>query len=246
MSMKVIIAGFIGLIPSNVIKVFLFNKLLGYRISSGCKIGFNIICCEHIAMRPGARIGHFNIIYGVKSLIMDEESCINNRNIVKHLRLLHLKEKSLLRNANTLVRDPSVGNSGSFILGTNSLVTAKHFFDLTDNISIGNSTVIGGLFSQFWTHGFDIYRNGIQAPIHIKDHCYLAASCLVSLGVTIESCNQIGLGTVLARSITSTNGFWVSNNLIRKNDVKDISQSNGYALDETYPENRFYQKTREK
>jgi acetyltransferase-like isoleucine patch superfamily enzyme len=240
--MRIIVAILIGSIPSNQLKIILYKALLHYDIEANCKIGFSLVLCKQMRMAGGARIGHFNLIYNVENLVLDKDSCINDRNIIKYARSFYLDHGSVIRNANTLVRDPLGTDKGDFQLGEYSLITAKHLFDLTDDITIGDNTVIGGIGSQFWTHGFDIYRNGIQAPIIIKNNCYVAASCLISLGVTIESKNQIGLGTVVTKSITSSNGFWISNQLVRKKECVDISEIDGYVLDQKYPNNRFYHK----
>lgn len=240
--MRTILAILVGLIPCNQLKVMLYKAIFHYDIEVNCKIGFSLILCKQMRMAKGARIGHFNLIYKVENLVLDRDSCINARNIIKYAKGFYLGHGSMIRNANTLVRDPLSADKGDFQLGKQSLITAKHLFDLTDDITIGDNTVIGGIGSQFWTHGFDIYRNGIQAPIIIKNNCYVAASCLISLGVTVESENQIGLGTVVTKSIASSNGFWVSNQLVRKKECIDISEMEEYVLDTKYPENRFYHK----
>lgn len=240
--MRIILAILIGIIPCNKLKISLYKAIFHYDIEINCKIGFSIVLCKQMRMEKGARIGHLNLIYHVENLILESDSCINDRNIIKYTKGCYLGQGSMIRNANNLVRDPLGTDKGDFRLGEYSLITAKHLFDLTDDITIGDNTVIGGIGSQLWTHGFDIYRNGIQAPINIKNNCYVAASCLISLGVTIESENQIGLGTVVAKSITSSKGFWISNQLVRKKECIDISEIDGYILDQKDPTNRFYHK----
>jgi acetyltransferase-like isoleucine patch superfamily enzyme len=240
--MRVLIAFIIGIIPCNSLKICLYKLIFKYQIQKNCRIGFSIIVCSKLLLESGARIGDLNWIYNIDSIILRNNACINNRNIIKNLKVLNLEPGSMLRNANHLGREPLEGTKGIFRLGRNSLITAKHLFDVTDDILIGENTVIGGIGSQFWTHGFDIYRNRVQDPIIIKNNCYLAASCLVNLGVTIESENQIGLGTVVSKSIDSHFGFWTSNQLVRRKDLINLSEAKEYVLNNNSPTDYFYSK----
>jgi acetyltransferase-like isoleucine patch superfamily enzyme len=240
--MKLFLAFLIGCIPFNSIKIFLFRLVFNYQVDQKSRIGFSIILCEHVQIGPEVRIGNFNLISNVKNFVLKANSGIAARNVIKDLIGFELDEGSSFGNANRFGRDPAVSDHGKFYLGKKSRITTKHLFDLTDDISIGDNTVIGGIGSQFWTHGFDIYRNGIRAPIVIKNNCFLGSSCMVNLGVTIESRTQIGMGSVVSKSIETQNGFWVSNQLTRNGDVINISQEEGYILDQKCPANRFYYK----
>ena len=238
---RLMAAVIIGLIPPSKFKNWLYKIILNYDIDSSSKIGYSIILSNEVYL-ISATIGSFNLIYNVKNIKMNTNAIIGNRNIVKHLTGMELMSGSRIGNANNFVKDPSVGENGRLKIGCNSLITAKHMMDFTDDIIIGNDTVIGGTGSQFWTHGFDIYRHGISGPIYIGNNCYIAASCLISLGVSVADRNQIGLGTVLYKSINSTDGLWVSNLLVRKKECEDISKSDEYIVDKSQIENDFYQK----
>lgn len=238
LSIRFICSVVITLIPINILKIVLYKSLFNYDISWNCKIGFSLIMCKSLTLKQRASIGNFNWIYGVGTIELEANASIGDRNRINHLKSIKLGSESIIRKGNRLFRNSEVGRGGNFILGRQSIVTLRHIFDLTDNISIGDNTVIGGEGSQFWTHGFDIYRNGIEAPIVIKDNCYMGSACLVNLGITVESQNQIGMGTVISKSINTHFGFWTSNHLIRNNECKDISQSDKYSLDNV--ENKFY------
>jgi acetyltransferase-like isoleucine patch superfamily enzyme len=240
--MKFILALVIGCIPINFAKIFLYRLIFRYRIAKKCKIGFSLLLCNRLELGVGAEIGNFNVIRNVNNLILNSTAKIAHRNVIKNGLTFHLAEVSSIGNGNRFLRDLVIKEKGNFYLGKNSLITAKHLFDLSSDIHIGDNTVIGGIGSQFWTHGFDIYRNEIRAPILIKSNCYFGSACLVNLGVTIESDNQIGMGTVVAKSIDSHFGFWTSNQLVCKKACINIAEAEGYVPDINNHQNHIYYK----
>jgi acetyltransferase-like isoleucine patch superfamily enzyme len=242
--MKFILALMIGCIPINFAKILLYRLIFRYRIAKKCKIGFSLLLCNKLELGAGAEIGNFNLIVRVRNMILSASAKIGHRNVIKNSLTFQLDEGSSIVNGNRFIRDPLVSDYGNFYLGKKSRITSKHLFDLTDDIHIGDNTVIGGIGSRFWTHGFDIYRNGIRASITIKNNCYLGSSCLVNLGVTVESENQIGMGTVVSKSILDHHGFWTSNELVKKKECINISETDGFTLDRKCPENHFYYKIR--
>jgi len=59
----------------------LLNKLFGYAISKEARIGLSIVIpFERLAMGPGARIGHLNLIRGMDAVILDPSSAIGHLN----------------------------------------------------------------------------------------------------------------------------------------------------------------------
>jgi acetyltransferase-like isoleucine patch superfamily enzyme len=240
--MRIIILVIIGLIPFNFIKVYLYRFFFHYTICKRCRIGFSLILCKKVILENDVRIGNFNLIYNTQSLVMKSGADLGSRNIIKNLTTMTMEQNSKIWNGNHLGREAMQGESGNFTLGKNSVITGKHLFDVTDDIRIGHDTVIAGNGTQFWTHGFDIYRNLIVAPIQIKDHCYLGSSCLVNLGVTVESDNQIAFGTVVSKSIVTRFGFWTSNQLVRKKDCLNISEEENYVHDTSFTRIPLYHK----
>ncbi|HMD68954.1 MAG TPA: hypothetical protein VKF42_08760 [Chitinivibrionales bacterium] len=232
----------IGLIPINFVKIVLYRTFFHFSITRRCRIGMCIILCDKITLEEGASIGNFNIISNTRKLVMKTGSCLGSGNIIKNLNTLTIAQGARIGNGNHFSRDPILGLSGNFTLGRNSMITARHLFDVTDDISIGDDTVIAGNGTQFWTHGFDICRNGIVAPIHIKNGCYFGSSCLVNLGVTVESDNQIAFGTVVSKSITTRFGFWTSNQLVRKKDCLNVSEEKNYVIDGSFTTVPLYHK----
>lgn len=109
------------------------------------------------------------------------------------------------------------------ILGENSLITHKHMIDITDIVTIDNNVVLGGRPSELWTHGFDIYRNMITGPITIGNDIYIGSRCTIYQNVYIHDNVVVGASTCVSKNINEK-GFYVSNQLLRKGDVKKYKQ----------------------
>lgn len=221
----------IGLIPFNFVKIILYRIIFRFPIARRCRIGMSLILCDKVSLEEGVSIGNFNVISNTRNLVMKTGSCLGSGNIIKNLNTLTIGQGARIGNRNHFSREPILCRSGNFTLGRNSMITARHLFDVTEDISIGRGTVIAGNGTQFWTHGFDICRNGIVAPIRIRNNCYFGSSCLVNLGVTMESDNQIAFGTVVSKSITTRFGFWTSNQLVRKKDCLNVSEEKNYVIE---------------
>lgn len=183
--LKQLILLLIGLCPFQQIKHFLFNYYAGYKIEKTAYIGFSFIDVDMLTMDAGSRVGHFNRIQGAISLKLMERSCINFRN-----RIL----VSRWRQSHT-----------SLCLGSTSIITRQHFFDMIGNIRIGSNTVIGGFDSQFWTHGFDTERNLRNGDIEIGDNCFIGSSVRFSLGAKIPDNCIVGVGAVVTRQFNEEN-----------------------------------------
>ncbi|WP_369765617.1 hypothetical protein [Flavobacterium sp. WC2429] len=169
---KQIVLKIIKHLPFSSLRVFLLRELLGYAIGKNVKIGKSYINCN-------------------KVIIGDNVHVANNNNIFCN---------ELLIGSNTVIHSGNVIQGGAnFSIGTNSRIINNHYFDLWNNIQIGNNTWIAGRNSQFWTHGSIHTKNSDKdLSITIKDDVYIGSSSLIAPGVKIESVNLIGLGSVVA------------------------------------------------
>ena len=95
-------------------------------------------------------------------------------------------------------QSPSWRNDhGELEVGEKVVITAKHFFDLTAGISIGDRSTIGGIRCSLWTHGAG--RRGSHAPIEIGRHCYVGSDVKFAAGVVLPDHTVVGLGSVVIR-----------------------------------------------
>jgi acetyltransferase-like isoleucine patch superfamily enzyme len=214
-----------ALLPGRRLRLAAYRWLLGYDISADSSIGWlNLLDLSecHIV---GGRIGHFNEIRACR-LTMMPGAVIGRFNRFKSANRISLGSGSEVVSRNRFMGTrPGLSpfsEHENFTLGDRSVIVAGHYFDLSDNITMGSNVTVGGRNSEFWTHGFDLNRVKVQAPIHIGDDCYMGSRCLVMPGVVITGRVSIGAGTTVSRSITES-GMYVSSQLIRKGDVPDFT-----------------------
>jgi acetyltransferase-like isoleucine patch superfamily enzyme len=239
---KLLVALCLPLIPWMVIKKFFYKSFLGYEIGKNVKIGFSFIYCEKVYIEDDVYIGHFNVIYNNQSFIMNKNSVIKKFNTFRNLKKITLEQGSVIVKNNIFMTTQNSTKFGNFYLGPNSVITLSHYFDLVDDIYIGGNTVIAGKDSQFWTHGFDILRNRIQGSIIIENNCYIGSRVLVNLGIKVISNTQVGMGTVISKSILEPYGFWVSQQLVRKSEHHELNESEDCYLLNELKKNKFFRK----
>lgn len=221
--MRKLIALIIAVIPFNKIRIFLWRSLLNYKIDYQSKIKWgNFICCDSVCINC-AQIGFFNRIR-TRSLYMGEQSELRNMNDIKYINEFVMKKKSQIISRNSLVGFDFLGNNpinkdSCFELGNASLLTIGHSIDVTNKVIIGNNVVFGGKDTQVWTHGFDINRNMVTKPVCIGNDIYIGSRSLICQGVNIADETVVGAGTCVASNINDS-GFYVSNRLIKKGEIK--------------------------
>lgn len=224
--MKKILAIIIGFLPISKIRIFLWRTIFNYHISYDSYIGWaNIIICDSVNIN-NAKIGHFNRIY-CGELLMKSKAEIGKLNLIKLVTHFEMLQSSRIESKNTFVGF----NINSYIhqddcffcLGERSLIKLNNNIDLTRNVTIGNNVVFGGRNTEIWTHGFDIYRHMVTAPVSIGNDIYIGSRCTICQGVTICDKTVIGAATCVSKSIEDP-GFYVSNSLVRKSDIKIYSE----------------------
>jgi acetyltransferase-like isoleucine patch superfamily enzyme len=96
-------------------------------------------------------------------------------------------------------------NYSQFKVGENCHIGKNCFFDLRDEITIGNNVVIG-MLNTFITH-LDMTNSSLrflypakQASIFIKNDVYIGSNCNILMGVVIEES-----GFVAANALVSNN-----------------------------------------
>lgn len=227
--MKKLISCLIGFVPGNRLRIFFWRVFLKYDISYDSRIGWgNIIYCGSVAIKTG-KIGPFNQIF-VNELRMNKGSEIRKFNRFKLVNRISMDEDSHINNRNSVVGLFVSSNQHrddcNFYLGRHSLITHCHNLDCTDEIYIGDNVVFGGKGSQVWTHGFDIFRNMVTGSVTVGiaggGGIYVGSRCTICQNVSICDRTVIGAATCVSKSIVDS-GFYVSNQLIRKGEIKDYS-----------------------
>jgi len=205
-------------------------RLLGYKIGRNTKIGFSLIYIDSFTLLDNAKIGHLNLILN-KSLILKKDVYIGYLNIFKGPFDVILKEKAAIGNKNYMTRarkGVSYGES-CLTLGRLTKVTVGHHLDLTKSITFGDNSILAGIKSQMWTHGYyhaneGPYRIRIDGDIEIGNNVYVGSRCLFNPGVKVRDAIHIGAGSVISKNLEQS-GMYVSQELrYLKNDINTIKE----------------------
>jgi len=224
--LKQIMLILIGTLPFNRLRIYFYRSLMGYDISYDSFIGaFNYLNMDSCRI-VGGRIGRMNYVQ-VGRLEMRCGSEIRKFNKYQQLNRVVLGEKSLVVSRNNFVGSRAglspFKECEILAIGSNTIITRSHSFDLVDSITIGDNVTFAGSGIQVWTHGFDLNHVRIQSPVVIENDVYVGSRSIILQGVHIGSLVSLGAGTVVSKSINDP-GFYVSSQLIRKAEVRDYSQ----------------------
>jgi acetyltransferase-like isoleucine patch superfamily enzyme len=166
-------------IPFSNIKNQLYRILFGYSIGKNVKVGKSMINCKKVTIGDGVYIANHNV-FSCEEIAIGDNTKIQSGNIF-------------------------LGKS-SFSIGKNSRIINNHYFDLWNNVSIGDNTWIAGRGSQFWTHGSLYTRMGTKdLSISIGNDTYIGSNCLFVPGAKINSKILVGLGSVVTKIFEGKN-----------------------------------------
>lgn len=177
---KMILAAAIGFLPASGVKNCLYRWLLGYKIERNVYIGISFILAEDVHICEGVRIGHLNVIKGIKSLYVGRNTLIGNLNRIVGVGA----------SAPKFAADPS--RNPSLQVGDESAITSRHMFDVQDKISIGSYTTIAGSESVFWTHEISILENLQRVgKVSVGNYVYIGARSTFLRGSSVGSCSVV-------------------------------------------------------
>jgi len=190
----------IALLPS-FLKRPCYRLFFRYRIGKRVRVGCSILDARECSIDDDTRIGHLNIIIGVKSLTIGDHVRIGHLNIIRggeEVRLGRYSDIIRLNEINS-IPDPEVVNpvDSRFLLGPGSVITSGHKIDFTDRVEIGRRTIIGGRNSSLWTHNRQRTR-----PIEIGPFTYVGSEIRVAPGGSIPARCIVGIGSVITGRLT--------------------------------------------
>ncbi|WP_152971412.1 acyltransferase [Lacinutrix algicola] len=193
MKFKVILLKLLKYTPFSSLKVMIMRTVFGYKIGKNVSIGKAYINCKNVTIGDNVKIASNNNFI-CKTLIIGDNTMFHSKNNI-------------------------VGN-GVFKIGDNSRVINNHYFDVWNNITIGNNTWIAGKNSEFWTHGSIHTQTGKNLDIEIGDDIYIGSSCKFAPGVKLSSINIIGLGSVVNNSFKDSKTIITGNPaVVVKNNI---------------------------
>jgi acetyltransferase-like isoleucine patch superfamily enzyme len=172
---------------------WLLRLLCGYSFGEGARIGFSLIGCASLHMGASSRIGHFNVVKGMRA-DLGERATIGDFNWISGLAAgsqKHFTEES--------GRDPA------FVLGPHAAVTSRHYIDCSNCVNIGEFSIVGGARSQILTHAVDFARNRqVSAPVRIGRYSFVGTGCVVLKGAELPDCSVLAAGSSLSRAFGDT------------------------------------------
>jgi acetyltransferase-like isoleucine patch superfamily enzyme len=160
----------------------------GYSFGPGARIGHSLLGCSSLSMGTAARIGHFNVIKGMRAEL-SESATIGDFNWISGLG-----KESRKHFTDEAGRDPA------FLMGRHAALTARHYVDCSNRVEIGEFATIAGAHSQILTHAIDFARNRqVSAPVRIGRYCFVGTACVVLKGAELPECSVLAAGSSLAR-----------------------------------------------
>lgn len=224
--MNKIITLLVFLSPSFLCKYLL--RISGVRIGKNVKIGFSIITSSIVEIEDDVVIGHFNLLLN-NEIVLKKGSKIGYLNILKGPFTLVLKQKAALGNKNYITRAKLGVTYGKSILSLGELtkITTSHHLDLTRSISFGDFSILAGIRSQMWTHGYYHANTGqdrirIDGEISIGNNVYIGSGCIFNPGVKVVNAVHVGAGSVISKNLEKP-GMYVGQSLrYIENNIENI------------------------
>ena len=200
------------ILPSVLLRIFFPSKM-----SRGSKIGFSWICAEDIRLGQDVIIGHFNFIK-TKTFYVSGGGKIKHFNIIRGLFDFNIMDKAWIHSFNKIssrVGTAEQYHTPKFVLGKGAAIMVHHIFDVTDDIIIGDNTLIAGSGSQFYTHSFCMTKEGcyrVDGTISLGKSNYIGTNSIVCAGIKTVDFVTIGANTTVTKDLDQS-GLWVSSQL---------------------------------
>jgi acetyltransferase-like isoleucine patch superfamily enzyme len=198
---RLAVLALIAMLPS-LLKRPLYRLFFSYRIGKRVRIGLSIIDARQCTIDDDVRIGHLNIVIGVKKLTIGDHCKIGHLNIIRGGDEVSLGRYSEIIRLNEInsIPEPDVVNETDprLLLGEGSIITTGHKIDFTDRVEIGRRTIIGGRNSSLWTHNRQRTR-----PIEIGSFAYIGSEIRIAPGGTLPSRCIVGIGAVITSELTA-------------------------------------------
>jgi acetyltransferase-like isoleucine patch superfamily enzyme len=177
----------LAVILPHLLKLFIYRRVMGWKIGKQVKIGFSYIECDQVVLGDNILIRHFNIIRGLKHFQLGSNCYIANFNEFFGNNSSDEKWKNEL------------------ILGEGVLFMSHHFIDVAGTVTIGSHTTIAGRNTQVWSHSLS-YPNDVPdlvpMDVSIGKEAYIGARSTL-IGCSIPDKAVIGAGSVVNKSFAA-------------------------------------------
>jgi acetyltransferase-like isoleucine patch superfamily enzyme len=218
--------GVIALLPS-FLKRPCYRLFFGYRIGKRVRVGLSIIDADECEIANDVKIGHFNLMTGVKKLRIGDHTRIGHLNIFRggdEIRIGRYAEIIRMNEINS-IPEPDVVNKiePRFFLGDGSVITTSHKIDFTDRVVIGRRSILGGRNSSLWTHNRQRTR-----PIEIGSFSYIGSEIRIAPGGSIPSRCIVGIGSVITKRLEGENYLIAG---VPAKPIKELSEEDRFLVE---------------
>ncbi len=205
MRARLVVLGLIALFPSP-LKAVCYRHLFGYQVGKRVRVGLSIIDAHSCRIDDDVRIGHFNLVTGVRRFSVGDHASIGHLNLMRggdEIRLGRYAEILRLNEINS-IPNPRAENEldPRFVLGDGATIAAGHKVDFTDRVAIGRRSVLGGRHSSIWTHNRQQTR-----PVSIGSMTYVGSEIRMAPGSALPSRCIVGIGSVVTRALEEADSF---------------------------------------
>jgi len=167
----------------------LLNQLCGYKIAKSARIGFSLVASKNLVMEEHSSIRHFNVIKSLDLLRLGEWAKIGNFNWVTGVG-----------GDNHTHYTDEPGRKPELVVGKHVSITARHFIDCSNQVTIGDFSTIAGAGTQILTHAIDIVANRQRsAPVEIGRYCFIGTGSILLKGSSLPDCCVLAANSTLHR-----------------------------------------------
>src|ERR1700730_3235321 len=224
--LRLLLLACIALLPS-FLKRPCYRLFFGYQIGRRVRVGLSIIDAHACQIDDDSKIGHLNVIIGVKNLELGDHVKIGHLNIIRGGELVTLGRYSELMRMNEInsIPEPDAVNpvDPRFALGNGSIITTGHKIDFTDRVEIGRRTIIGGRNSSLWTH-----NRQRTLPIRIGSFTYVGSEIRIAPGASIPSRCIVGIGSVVTGELSGEEQLIAG---VPAKVIKELSEEDKFLIE---------------
>jgi acetyltransferase-like isoleucine patch superfamily enzyme len=176
------------------------RRFFGWDIHPTAHVGPSLIMVRHLTVGPGAFIGRLNLITQLEEMRLGEGAHIGARNKIKGWWLASAAFSDIPD------RQPSL------IMADYAKITADHYLDCVDRLTLDEHAAIAGFRSTVLTHTLDLMRDKyVTGPVEIGHHAVVMSGCTLLSGTRVPARSVVSAGSVVTTKLTDELTFYRGN-----------------------------------
>ena len=189
----------ISLIPSNKIKILLFNIFPNVSVDKNSKLGFGLILNCRKVIIINSKIGNFNFIRCNNFKLVDSK--IANNNFILRINKFYACNFSIVGSHNFI--SPKKSNNKIYIKMDNSQISSNFRLILSKNLYLGKKVILGGMNTKI----IDDIDNTYKSTIFLKN-ILVGSNAVIKNGVRINKDIVIGANTLIENHLSSSGKYF--------------------------------------